>query len=112
VAASGADDQLLVEVFSSPGCPHHDTAVMLIRLIAGDLGLPIDLRIVNVADADAAASHRSLGSPTIRIAGCDVEPGAERRTTYTHECRAYIDADGVAGAPNPVWIRAALLRAR
>ena len=110
--ASRAGGGPIVEVFSSPGCPYHDTAVMMVRLIAGDLGIPVDLRLIEISSGGEAVRFRSLGSPTIRVAGRDIEPGAERRTAFTHRCRAYVDADGVGGAPDPVWIRNALMRAR
>ena len=57
-----------------------------------------------IASPDEAAAARFLGSPTVRIDGRDIEPGAEDRTTYAYACRTY----GNAPAPPDELILAAL----
>jgi hypothetical protein len=47
---------------------------------------------------------RFLGSPTVRVDGRDIEPGAAGRTTYAYACRTY----GDAAAPSDELILAAL----
>lgn len=55
---------------------------------------------------------RFLGSPTVRVEGRDVEPGAEVRTDFALSCRVFRTEGGAAGQPNPRWIREAPLEAR
>ena len=71
--------------------------------------------------ADAVASRRSasscsrerfLGSPTVRIDGKDVEPGADRRTGYGLKCRLFQTSKGLRRTPDDEWVLAALERAR
>lgn len=99
-----------VELLYFEGCPSHEPARALVESIAGDCGVEIDLRLVDVPDDEAAARERFLGSPTIRVEGEDVEPGAERRREFAHSCRVYRTPDGVSGQPAAEWVRAALLR--
>ena len=50
--------------------------------LAEQLGLDIRVEDVVIATDDEAKAHRCLGSPTLLIAGNDVEPAARARTTF------------------------------
>lgn len=54
---------------------------------------------------------RFLGSPTVRVNGRDVEPGAEERTDYVLACRVYRGEAGFSGQPDERWVREALAEA-
>jgi hypothetical protein len=100
-----------VEVLSFRGCPHREPAIELVERVVSDLGLAVDVVCVDVPDAESASSTRFLGSPSIRVNGADVEPGARSRTDYVLGCRVYRTPDGLSGQPDEQWIRAALVRA-
>jgi hypothetical protein len=100
-----------VEILCVPGCPNRRPAQALVERVAGELGVETDIELVEVSDADAAAERRFLGSPTVRVDGRDVEPGAERRQHYALSCRLYADEHGVAGKPGAHLVRAALVGA-
>ena len=55
---------------------------------------------------------RFLGSPTIRVDGRDVEPGADERDEFVLACRIYRTPAGLRGEPAEAWVRDALLAAR
>ena len=55
-----------------------------------------------------AREERFLGSPTLRVDGVDVEPGARDRRDYGLKCRLYRTADGLLDAPPDEWVRDAL----
>ena len=63
---------------------------------------------MNVPDEEAARRLRVLGSPTIRIAGEDVDPKAGERDEYVLSCRVYRTESGFAGQPDERWVRDAL----
>ena len=64
-------------------------------------------------ESDAAAqSERFLGSPTLRVNGVDVDPGAGARTDYGFKCRLYPTGKGLRGAPPDEWVLNALQGAR
>jgi hypothetical protein len=98
----------LVEILYFEGCPNHEPARELVERIALDLEIDVDLRLVNVQTPDDVQRLRFLGSPTVRVNGQDVEPGAAERTNYVHSCRVYRTDTGYAGQPDEQWVRHAV----
>jgi hypothetical protein len=49
---------------------------------------------VEITDPDIAQKFGFLGSPSIRIDGIDVEPGAPEIKTFGFGCRTYSDEEG------------------
>lgn len=96
-----------VEILYFQGCPNHPLAVELARAAVAELGLEtqIDISEVEVDDIEEAQSTRFLGSPSIRVDGRDIEPGAETRSEFGLSCRTY-NGDGL---PKMAWLTAALL---
>ena len=105
-AARGA----LVEILYFDGCPNHHPALALVERVGRELGIAVEIRLVNVADNAAAQEHRFLGSPTVRVGGRDVDPQTEARTDYALSCRLFQTKAGIVGQPDERWIREALLR--
>ena len=97
-----------VELLSIPGCPHHDAARELVERIAVEAGIGANLRLVEIASLADAERIRFLGSPSVRVNGHDVEPGADDRETFTLACRVYRTASGLSGTPSEEWLRSAL----
>ena len=77
-----------VEILYFDGCPNHEPARALVERVAAEL--------------------RFLGSPTVRVDGRDVEPGAAARHEFVLSCRVYRTEQGLAGQPDEAWIREAL----
>lgn len=98
----------LVEVFTFEGCPHAGPALKLVAHVLDETGIAADVRRVDVADAESAEVHRFLGSPTIRVNGRDIEPGADDRDQYVLSCRVYHTERGMQGEPDERWLRDAL----
>jgi len=107
---SGQYRNPLVEILYFDRCPNYEGAVRTVERIASELGLDPDIRHVNVADPETAERMRFLGSPTIRVAGRDVEPDSDTRSEYVLACRIYRTERGTAGQPPEAWVRDALLR--
>jgi hypothetical protein len=103
--------QVPVEILSFDGCPNHEGALALVQRVAAELGLVPELRLVDVPDLDAALRLRFLGSPTVRVGGRDVEPGADDRSEYVFSCRVYRTDHGLTGLPQESWVRDALASA-
>lgn len=99
----------LVEVLAFDGCPNVQAAVELVQRTAASLGLEPELRIVRVDTVEEAQRLRFLGSPTVRVDGVDVEPGADARGAYALACRVYETERGEGrGTPAEDWVRSAL----
>jgi hypothetical protein len=107
-----AQPRPLVELLTTPDCPHRDAALALVRRVYGQLDGQAEIRMIQVADQPAAEQARFLGSPTIRVNGRDIEPGAERNYEYTRGCRLYQGEHSLRGLPEEAWLRQALQQAQ
>jgi hypothetical protein len=86
-------------VLITPHCPYGDAAVTLARSVCQHRGGLAEVRVVKVADEPAAERLRFLGSPTIRVEGRDIEPGAEWNVEVVHGCRLYQGPHTLHGLP-------------
>lgn len=102
---------MIVEILSFEGCPNDGPVRETVERILAELELEAEIVMVDVPDLQTAERMRFLGSPTIRIAGRDVEPGADTRDDFLFGCRVFRTEDGLRGQPDEGWIRAALLQA-
>jgi hypothetical protein len=100
-----------VELLYFAGCPHRRQAAAAVAEAARATGVRAEGRVTRVADPGAAVRRRFLGSPTVLVAGRDVEPGAGKRSGYALACRAYESETGRAWFPPVEWIVAALREA-
>jgi hypothetical protein len=96
-----------VELLYFDGCPNLEAVHALVQRVAVDAGITPDLRLVKVSSRNVERL-RFLGSPTVRVNGHDVEPGADERTTFMLACRVYETPSGLSGQPATEWLRAAL----
>jgi hypothetical protein len=100
-----------VEVLYAEHCPCVSAALSLVQRVCAELGVDAEVRAVLVTDQAAAERARFPGSPTVRVAGRDVEPGVELAGEYTLECRLYRHEHHLAGYPQERWVRDALVAA-
>jgi hypothetical protein len=100
-----------VEILYFDGCPNHAAARALVERVAAELRVEPQIELVDVTDAAAAAQLRFLGSPTVRVDGRDVEPGADERGDFVFSCRVYRSERGLSGQPDAGWVREALSKA-
>jgi hypothetical protein len=97
-----------VELLYFDGCPNHEALLPRLRELVADAGISAHVELRRITDDEAAQRERFLGSPTVRVDGRDVEPGAESRTDYGMKCRLYRTANGLSGQPAEEWLRPAL----
>jgi hypothetical protein len=98
----------LVEVLTFDGCPNRDAALMLVDRVRTQLGSNAEVRVIEVPDQQTAEQTRFLGSPTIRVNGHDIEPGADGRQEFVHACRLYQGQHSLRGLPEADWLHQAL----
>jgi hypothetical protein len=97
-----------VEVLYFEGCPHHPGLLARLADLIESAGVAAEIEQRAVEDDAAAQRERFLGSPTVRINGRDIEPGANERRGYGLECRLYRSNDRACGMPDDELITAAL----
>jgi arsenate reductase len=108
--------EVRIEVLVFEGCPHVSQALEMARDVATRLGPDVSVRRVDVDTEEKAEELDFRGSPTLRVAGEDVEladkerrdVGALREKPVGLGCRTY---EGGAGVPPRWMVEAAVLRA-
>ena len=101
-----------VEVLYFDGCPGHEALLPRLREAVAEAGLdPGAIELRHVTSPEEAERERFLGSPTVRVDGRDVDPGAADREDFGLKCRLYRDDGRQARTPPEAWIRAALASA-
>jgi len=97
---------MTVELLFFDGCPNYDRLLPRVRELAEAAGAELVLR--QVETPEEAQAERFLGSPTVRVDGRDVDPGAGERTDFGLKCRIYATPEGLRGTPQDDWIVRAL----
>jgi hypothetical protein len=100
-----------VELLFFDGCPSHEAFLPRLCELLARAGVPAEVQQRRVESDDDAQRERFLGSPTLRVNGVDIDPGARDRTDYGLKCRLYPTSDGLRGAPPDEWVLSALERA-
>ncbi len=95
---------VIIEILYFDGCPNHDPLLAQLPRLLQRHRIVGEIVARNIPDADTAQRERSLGSPSIRVDGRDIEPGADDRRDYGLKCRIYHTATGLAGLPPDEWI--------
>ena len=95
-----------VELLYFSGCPNAESYAPHLR----ELLRPTHHQLVEreIADEAGAIREHFLGSPSVRVDGRDVEPGAADRSDFGWSCRLYFTDDGPCGAPSDHWVWQAL----
>jgi hypothetical protein len=99
-----------IELLYFDGCPSHEAFLPRLRELLARVGVDAPVLQRRVESDEAAQQERFLGSPTLRIDGVDVDPGAAQRADYGLTCRLYSTPDGLRGAPSDEWVLDALAR--
>ena len=101
---------MTLELMYFDGCPNHEMLLPHLEQLLRGAEISAEITLRRIADDTAAQHERFLGSPTIRVDGRDVEPGAEERDDFGLKCRLYRTPAGLRGAPSDEWILDALTR--
>lgn len=95
-----------VELLYFNGCPNAEAYLPHLRsIVARTSHQLVEREIVNEKQAVAESF---LGSPSVRVDGRDVEPGAVERSDFGLSCRVYLTVDGSRGTPPDDWLWRAL----
>ncbi len=84
-----------VEILYFKGCPHREATVERTLEVLSALGVEAEVSKLEVRDGADAARLRFPGSPTVRVDGVDIQPGAEACGQDALSCRIY----GGSGVP-------------
>jgi hypothetical protein len=97
-----------IELLYFDGCPSYERFLPRLREVAAQAGVADEVELRRVESQEAAVAERFLGSPTVRVDGVDVEPGARERCDFGLKCRLYTTTEGLRGTPPEDWVVEAL----
>jgi hypothetical protein len=97
-----------VELLYFDGCPSHEALLPHLRALLDEVGARGGMEMRRVESLEEAEAEHFLGSPTVRVDGVDVEPGAAERTDFGLKCRIYRSEAGASPTPPEEWLRSAL----
>lgn len=95
---------ITIEILYFDGCPNHKKLLTHLPELLAHEGITAEIVLRNIPDTDSAVKERFLGSPTVRLNGHDIEPGANQRDDYGLKCRLYHTPTGLSGLPPDPWI--------
>jgi alkylmercury lyase len=101
-----------VELLYFDGCPRYEQLARRLEQLVRHAEIIDAVELRRIDSDDAVHAERFLGSPTVRVNGRDVEPGADERDDFGLKCRLYRTEEGANGVPPDEWITAALTRAQ
>jgi len=99
---------MTVELLYFDGCPNYEPLLAQLRALLAERGIDADVKLRRVESAEEAQRERFLGSPTVRVDGVDIEPGAGERVDFGLKCRIYRTSQGLSGMPPLAWIEATI----
>lgn len=99
---------MTIELLYFDGCPNHEALLAHVRELVTEVEPAPDVVLRRIADDAAAQRERFLGSPTVRVDGRDIEPGADERDDHGMKCRLYATSKGLTGMPADEWLLRAL----
>jgi SLT domain-containing protein len=86
-------------------------AISVVEKVVAETGVPAEIEVVDVISEAHAQECLLPGSPTVRVAGLDVDRQQNGRLEFTSDDRVYRTDRGLAGWPDERWVRDALLLA-
>jgi hypothetical protein len=95
---------ITIEVLYFDGCPNHEELLTRLPLLLEHAAISAEIVLRDIPDTDTAVRQRFLGSPTVRVNGHDVDPGAGQRGDYGLKCRIYRTVTGLTGRLPDQWI--------
>ncbi len=101
-----------VELLYFDGCPSYERLLPRLRELITEVDPDTEIELRAVESIEEAEREGFLGSPTVRVDGRDIDPGAAGREDFGLNCRLYRSDERASGLPPEKWIRAALAGSR
>jgi hypothetical protein len=99
---------MTIEILYFDGCPNHEALLAHLEQLVSAANVRAKVRLREIVDDETAQRERFLGSPSVRVDGRDIEPGAGQREDFGVKCRLYRSPSGLTGLPRDEWLLQAL----
>jgi hypothetical protein len=99
---------VLIELLYFDGCPSYERLLPRLLELVAETDPSAEVERRRIETIEEAERERFLGSPTVRVDGLDVDPGAAARDDFGLNCRLYRWDGEESPVPHEQWIRDAL----
>ncbi len=100
-----------IEILARRDCEGLGMALSVVERVVAETGVPAEIEVVEVRSLAQARKLSFPGSPTVRIAGRDVDRRSSANGAVSLADRVYRTPRGLASWPDEQWVRDALLLA-
>ncbi len=97
-----------IELLYFDTCPSYEIVLKYLEEIITEKQLGAGVEMIKIESDEDALKNRFLGSPSIRLNGRDIEPGAEEIKDFSMRCRLYLEDDKVNELPSKKMIAQAI----
>jgi hypothetical protein len=81
-STGGREPVLEIEILTIKGCQATPPTIELVKSTADEMGVSYRVDIITVENHGHANELRFIGSPSVRLDGVDIDPGADRQKHY------------------------------
>lgn len=106
------EDKIKIQILYFPNCPIYKKLEKLARETIKELGIDVDLELVNIQTREDAKKYHFTGSPGLLINGKDIDPLAKDAPVVLKSCKIYRTEEGMKMMPIKRMIVEAILEAR
>jgi hypothetical protein len=100
--------EMQIEILTFEGCPNAQITRERVARALQLESVRASVKEIEVSSVELAQSMHFLGSPSVRVDGHDVEPGADERRDYGLMCRTYGKNELSGEAPSLAMVREAI----
>jgi hypothetical protein len=97
-------EPVFIELLWFDGCPSHDGAHAMIESVIAELDVEARIESIEVTDETMGRAVDFAGSPSIRVAGRDIDPAGGPNEDFSLRCRVYATPTGLQGLPPRQWL--------
>ena len=105
-------EPISIELLWFDGCPSHDGARAMIEGVIAELGVDARIGSIKVSGETMGRVVDFAGSPSIRVAGRDIDPADGPNEDFSLRCRVYATHTGLQGLPERQWLVDAIAAAK
>lgn len=105
------DGPVHISILARKDCDNRGMAVAIVERVVAETGVPAEVEVIDVTTMAQAKRLGFVGSPTVRVAGRDVDRQPDGQAVVSLDDRVYRTERGLAGWPDPAWVREELLLA-
>lgn len=101
-------NKINIQILYFPDCPIYKELENLVKETVQELGIDVNLELVNIQTKEDAEKYHFTGSPGLRINGEDIDPLTKDAPVVLKSCKIYRTEEGMKMIPTKKMIQEVL----